>query len=285
VWTLVTPYCKRTRPGRETNTKAAGFPPLSRPSPATSLSPLRAWPRVDPSGLGHAATLHSSARGPPGLETPTVGAPGRGLLRVDEQLPVKLQMGSLQQPLRPGTVLHFGSLEFVSLDGSYDMILFPLPGDSDSGDQQSARRRWDRRRLPRVVEEQPSSSPRPLPRRRRRRRRGNQGQAGGGASSAVERVDNASAPAGGAPSIGLALETRTSAAPPRDTSIPSKRMMPARSRKACWVSPSYLRRRCSQPPTRPHHRPSTKRYRLFPIPRLSNLASTCLAALLWRTLS
>jgi hypothetical protein len=40
VWTLVTPYCKRTRPGRGMNTKAAGFPPLSRPSPATSLPPF-----------------------------------------------------------------------------------------------------------------------------------------------------------------------------------------------------------------------------------------------------
>jgi hypothetical protein len=69
-WTLVTPYCKRTRLGRGTNTKAAGFPPLSRPSPATFL-PLRARPRADPSGLGHAATFHSSAQGPPGLETPT----------------------------------------------------------------------------------------------------------------------------------------------------------------------------------------------------------------------
>jgi hypothetical protein len=38
-WTLVTPYCKRTRPGRGTNTKAAGFPPLSRRSPAASLLP------------------------------------------------------------------------------------------------------------------------------------------------------------------------------------------------------------------------------------------------------
>jgi hypothetical protein len=65
--------------------------------------------------------------GTPGLETPIVGAPGRGLLRVDEQLPVKLQMGSLQQPFQPGTVLRFGSLEFMSLDGSYDMILFPPP--------------------------------------------------------------------------------------------------------------------------------------------------------------
>jgi hypothetical protein len=52
----------------------------------------------DPSGLGHVATIHSSVQGPLGVETPTVGAPGRGLLRVDEQLPVKLLMGSLQQP-------------------------------------------------------------------------------------------------------------------------------------------------------------------------------------------
>jgi hypothetical protein len=34
-------------------------------------------------------------------------------------------MGSLQQPLQPGTLLRFGSLEFMSLDSSYDMILLP----------------------------------------------------------------------------------------------------------------------------------------------------------------
>jgi hypothetical protein len=39
-WTLVIPYCKRTRPGRWMNTKAAGFPPLSRRSPATSPPPF-----------------------------------------------------------------------------------------------------------------------------------------------------------------------------------------------------------------------------------------------------
>jgi hypothetical protein len=82
-WMLVTPYCKRTRPGRGTNTKAAGFPPPSL-APAALSSPLRAPSRADPSGLGHAATFHSSTQGPPGLETPTVGALGRGLLRVDE---------------------------------------------------------------------------------------------------------------------------------------------------------------------------------------------------------
>jgi hypothetical protein len=48
-------------------------------------------------------------------------------------------MGSLQQPLQPGTVLRFRSLEFMSLDGSYDMILIPPPGDSGDGGRQSAR--------------------------------------------------------------------------------------------------------------------------------------------------
>jgi hypothetical protein len=55
------------------------------------------------------------------------------MLRVDEQLPVEFQMGSLQQPLEPGTLLRFGSLEFMSLDGSYDMVLLPPPRDSDNG--------------------------------------------------------------------------------------------------------------------------------------------------------
>jgi hypothetical protein len=57
-------------------------------------------------------------------------------------------MGSLQQPLQPRTLLRFGSLEFMSLDGSYDMVLLPLPRDSDNGGYQPARRRRNRRRLP-----------------------------------------------------------------------------------------------------------------------------------------
>jgi hypothetical protein len=65
-WTLVTPYCKHTRPGRGTNTKAAGFPPLSRRSPAASLfSPLRARPRARPIWAGACGDTHSSARGTP----------------------------------------------------------------------------------------------------------------------------------------------------------------------------------------------------------------------------
>jgi hypothetical protein len=119
-------------------------------------------------------------------------------------------MGSLQQPLQPGTVLRFGSLEFMSLDGGYDMILLPPPRDNDNGGRQPARRRRNQRRLPRVVEEQPSSSSRPFS-RRRRGRQGDQGQAGGSASLAVERVDSAGTPTGGAPGIDFALETKTSA--------------------------------------------------------------------------
>jgi hypothetical protein len=69
-------------------------------------------------------------------------------MRVDEQLPVKLQMGSLQQPLQLGTLLRFGSLEFMSLDGSYDMVLLPPPRDNDNGGRQPTRRRRNQRRLP-----------------------------------------------------------------------------------------------------------------------------------------
>jgi hypothetical protein len=42
-------------------------------------------------------------------------------------------MGSLQQPLQPGTVLRFGSLEFMSRDGGYDMVLLPMQHDSNDG--------------------------------------------------------------------------------------------------------------------------------------------------------
>jgi hypothetical protein len=123
-------------------------------------------------------------------------------------------MGSLQQPFQPGTVLRFGSLEFMSLDGNYDMILLPPPRDSDNGGRQPARRRSNRRRLPHVAEEQHSGLSRPLP-RRRRRRRGNQGQAGGDISSAVERVNDAGAPTGDTSGIDFASETQTSAVSPQ----------------------------------------------------------------------
>jgi hypothetical protein len=57
-------------------------------------------------------------------------------------------MGSLQQPLQSGTLLRFGSLEFMSLDENYDMVLLPPQRDNDNDDRQLARRRRTRRRLP-----------------------------------------------------------------------------------------------------------------------------------------
>jgi hypothetical protein len=58
-WTLVTPYCKRTRPGRGTNTKAARFPPLSRPSP-TAFSPFALG--LAPTHLGWGTRRHFTRR-------------------------------------------------------------------------------------------------------------------------------------------------------------------------------------------------------------------------------
>jgi hypothetical protein len=189
------------------NTKAAGSPlPVPfPPSCSVSRRPIWAGTRGDNLLVGP---------GTPEVETPTVGAPGRGLLRVDEQLPIKLQMGSLPQPLRPGTMLRFGSLEFMSLDGGYDMILLPPPRDNDNGGRRPARRRRNRRRLPLVAEEQHPGLSRHLP-RRRRRRRGRHGQAGGGTSSAVERVDGAGAPTGDTSGFDLASEMKTSVVSPQ----------------------------------------------------------------------
>jgi hypothetical protein len=100
----------------------------------------------------------------------------------------------------------------MSLDGSYDMVLLPPPRDNDGC--QPARRRRNRRRLPCVAEERHLGQSRHLP-RCWRRRRGNHGKAGGDTSLVVERVDDASAPAGDTSGVDLASETKTSVVSPR----------------------------------------------------------------------
>jgi hypothetical protein len=120
------PLLQAHPPWAQDNTRPQ-FPFVVSPLCSVSRLPIWAGTRNDNLLVGP---------GTPGVETPTVGAPGRGLLRVDEQLPVKLQMGSLQQPLQPGTMLRFVSVEFMSLDGSYDMILLPPPRDNDNGGRQ-----------------------------------------------------------------------------------------------------------------------------------------------------
>jgi hypothetical protein len=203
----------------------------SRPRPlATLVTPTTSTPVQDNISLifplvFHLASTHLGrstqqqihwlADGPRGSETPTVGAPGRGSLRVNEHFPVEFQMGSLQQPLQPGTVLRFGGLEFMSLDGSFDMVLLLPQRDSNNG-RRLAQRRRARRRFPTVAEEEHPGLPRHPP-RRRRRRQGNRGHAGGGTSSAVgpERVDDTGTPAGAMSGVVLAPETTTGVASPQ----------------------------------------------------------------------
>jgi hypothetical protein len=124
-------------------------------------------------------------------------------------------MGSFRHPLQPRTVLCFGSLEFMSLDGGYDMVLLPSQYDNNDGHRLARRRRTRRRHLPAAEEEHPGL-PRHPP-RRRRRRRGNRGQAGGGTSLAVgpERVDDAGTPVGDMSGVVLAPETTTDVTSPQ----------------------------------------------------------------------
>jgi hypothetical protein len=151
-------------------------------------------------------------------------------MRVNEHFPVEFQMGSLQQPLQSGTLLRFGSLEFMSLDGSYDMVLLPLQRDSNNG-RRLARRRRTRRRLPPVAEEEHPGLPRHPP-RRRGRRRGNRGHAVGGTSSAVgpDRVDDAGTPAGLCRVLTSHLRQRRVSLP-RNAPTSSRLMTPAPSQK------------------------------------------------------
>jgi hypothetical protein len=65
--TLVTPYCKRTRPGRRTTRR-----PRVSPFACLPLFPLRAPSHADPSGLRHAATIYSSVQGPRGRNADTI---------------------------------------------------------------------------------------------------------------------------------------------------------------------------------------------------------------------
>jgi hypothetical protein len=57
-------------------------------------------------------------------------------------------MDNLKLPLQPRTVFRFGSLEFMSLDGSYDMILLPPQHDGSNGRRLTRQRRTQRPHLP-----------------------------------------------------------------------------------------------------------------------------------------
>jgi hypothetical protein len=192
-------------------------------------------------GRGTQRQIYSSVQGPPGSETPIVGALGRGLVRVNEQLPVEFQMDSLQQPLQPETVLRFGSLEFMSLDGSYDMVLLPPQRDSNHDGRQLVRRRRTRRRRP----------PPPWRKSSIRVCPATLLAAGGGDGATVARQEAAprrllnestmpTPQRGTCRALSSHLRQQRMLFP-RNVPTPSGQMTPAHSRRACWALASYLR--------------------------------------------
>jgi hypothetical protein len=64
-WTLVTPYCKRTRPARDEHEGRGISTTLTLVFGHLTSPPFRARPRADPSGLGHATTFTRRPRDPP----------------------------------------------------------------------------------------------------------------------------------------------------------------------------------------------------------------------------
>jgi hypothetical protein len=192
-------------------------------------------------------------------------------------------MGSLQQPLQPGTMLRFGSLEFMSLDGSYDMILFPPPRDNDNGSRQPAAGGGIDDIFPTWRKSNIRVCPVTFP----------ADGGGGGAGMAKQEAaprrlsseSTAPAPQRGTRRALTSRLRRRRASFPRDMPTPSRRTTSARSRRTCWALASYLRQRCSMSLTRLRHHPSIKRYCLFPIPCLLDSATTHQATPLRWTLS
>jgi hypothetical protein len=141
-------------------------------------------------------------------------------------------MGSLQQPLQPGTVLRFGSLEFMSLDGSYDMVLLP-PWHDDNDGLRLARRRRALRQHPPAAEEEHSGRPATL-------------LVGGGRDGATMATQEAAPcrlshqsestaptfPRGTCRTLPSHLRRRRVSLP-RDVSAPSGLVTPAPSRRTC----------------------------------------------------
>ena len=64
---------------------------------------------------------------PPGVKTPAVGVPGRGLACY-HRFPISFQMATHVSPIPRSTVIWFGSLVFMSTGFGYDMILLSIKG-------------------------------------------------------------------------------------------------------------------------------------------------------------
>jgi hypothetical protein len=194
-------------------TLTASTPPLvrdnmSRVSPLCSIlrQPIWAGTRSD--------KFTRRSIDPPGSKHRQLARQVGACCVLTNNFPLSFRWVVCSNPLQPGTLLRFESLEFMSLDGSYNMVLLPPQRDSSNNGRRIVRRQQTRRRLPPMTEEQHPGLPRHPP-RRRRRRRGNHGHAGGGASSTVERVDDTDTPTGDMSGVVLAPETTTDVVSPQ----------------------------------------------------------------------
>jgi hypothetical protein len=180
-------------------------------------------------------------------------------------------------------MLRFESLKFMSLDGSYDMVLLPSPCDNDNGGRQPAPGGG----IDDVFPPWRKSSIRACPVTFL--------AAGGGGGATMAKQEAAPrwlssesttlAPQRGTRRALTSCLRRRRALFPHNTPTPSGRMTPARSRRTCWALASYLRSRCSPSPTRLRQHPSIKRYRPFSTLCLLDSASTHQATPLRWTLS
>jgi hypothetical protein len=147
-------------------------------------------------------------------------------------------MGSLQQPFQPGTLLRFGNLEFMSFDGSYDMVLLPPQRDSDNDGRQPARWWWTRRCLPPWRKSNIRVCPVAFL------------AAGGGGGATVAKQEAAPrwlssesttlAPQRGTRRALTSRLRRRRVSFPGNVPTPSRQMTPAHSRRACQALASYL---------------------------------------------
>jgi hypothetical protein len=192
-------------------------------------------------GRGTQRQVYSSVQGPPGSETPTVGAPGRGLLRVNEQLPVEFQMGSLQQPLHLGCCSASGVSSSCPSTAATTWYSSPRsatatttavssPGGGELDDVFPPWRKSSIRVCPATLL-----------------------AAGGGDGATVARQEvaphrlsvrsesTAPAPQRGTCRALSSYVRRRRVSFPRNVSTPSGQMTPAHSRRTCWALASYLR--------------------------------------------
>jgi hypothetical protein len=104
-------FLKGERGVGETRRRLTQTPHLkAEPSPSLSLVTL-VTPTTSTLVQDNISLILPLVFHPRGSGTPTVGAPGRGLLHVDNYFPIEFQMDNLRQPFQPRTVLCFGSLE------------------------------------------------------------------------------------------------------------------------------------------------------------------------------